>query len=90
MYTYSGHHAWMGLKDYMQDFMLHDLFVVAKYTFAAQNNILKQKPNRVYHTKWEWSQSKSLNTSTRVQHLHNNYNYLGSSVLCDAAVSTDW
>ena len=25
-----------------------------------------------------------------VQHLHNNYNYLGSSVCWDSVVSTDW
>ena len=90
LYIYSGHHAWVGLKDYMQDFMLHNLFVLGKFTFAAQNNTLKQKPKGVHHTKWKWSQSKSLNTSIRVQHLHNNYNYLGSSVCWDAAVSTDW
>ena len=44
IYIYSGHHAWVGLKDYMQDCMLHDLFVVAKFTLAAQSNTLKQKP----------------------------------------------
>ena len=69
LYIYSGHHAWMGLKDYMQDYMLHNLFVVAKHTCAAQNNTLKQKPKGVYHTKWEWTQT-SLNTSTHVLHLH--------------------